>query len=320
MKLEKLLEKIDELNENYQYVNIEIFERIIIDGIVTNYEISNLGRVYNSKRKKFLKPSKSTSTGHVRVNIYISGKEHWRTVHSLVAEYFCEYRDEKHMDEIHHIDCNPRNNVWWNLIYLSHKEHHLIHCYLNTYNLPTGDNSVSTKVPDKVVRSIFIDMSNGMKNKDIASKYNLYESYISLLRTGSIRKNIYKDFNITAKKVNRISGMYDQDKLDEAAQLIAKGLNNKEISKITGIARDTISLICSGKQHRDLYDKYKLNNVKPISKRNSDESLDLMVQLILENKLSLREISNKTGVPYASVNDARLKIRKGVYKRALKFK
>ena len=44
-----------------------------------------------------------------------------------------------------------------------------------------------------------------------------------------------------------------------------------------------------------------------------------MTKLILSSNLSLSKISEKTNIPYASVNDARIKIMKGKYPRALKF-
>ena len=164
-------------------------------------------------------------------------------------------------------------------------------------------------------------MVNGLKNKEISEKYNISESYISSIRNKKKRTHISKNFNIKPTKVikNRIEGLYDEDKLETVAKLILKGYNNTEIQNLTGIKRDTVSLIRNGKQHKDIYEKYKLADSKKLVKRNSEEKLDEMTKLILFTDKSNKEISEITNIPYPSVSDARLKIKKGEYKRALKY-
>ena len=321
MNVKKLNKIMKNHYSNSKYIIIEYYEKIYIHEKKSNYSISNLGNVYNNKYKRNVIPSKSSS-GHLHVDLYVNGKSYRFLIHRLVAEYFCNDRGKKYKEEVHHIDRNRSNNAFWNLIWVSKKEHKEIHKEIGFYNPLKGDSHPFTKISNRCIEDIFIDMEKGLSNKDISKKYNLSQSYISSLRSGEKRKDVFEKYDIKPLKIldNRIYGMYDISVLEKVALLILDGKSNTEIQNITGIKRDTVSLIRHGKQHKDIYDKYNLKNVKKLSTRNSEESLDEMTKLILENKLSLKEISEKTGIPYASVNDARLKIRKGKYKRALKFK
>ena len=319
MKIEKLNELIEKQYAKKNKEHEEIFKKIFINGHESSYSVSNLGNVRNDKFKRPLKPMKCGS-GHLHVELYMCGKSKRFLIHKLVAEYFCDNRGEKYMDEVHHIDSDRENNAYWNLIWCSSKEHREIHKQIGYYNPVMGDNHPSTKIKDEVINNIFIDMSNGMSNKDIALKYNLNPCYISLLRSGKMRKNISNNYDITPmKKISRIKGLYDIDMIEKAAIMIADGKTNKEITECTGLKKDTLNRLRTGEQHRDMYEKYNLNLVQKKKIRMSDEKLDLMTKMIIEGNLSTKEISEKLKIPYETIYTARCKIKKGKYKRALKF-
>lgn len=78
-----------------------------------NYEVSDLGRVRNSLDGRILKPS-APSKKYLYVNLY-PRPSLWAAVHRLVAEAFIGPCPEG--CEVRHIDDDPVNNSWSNIVY-----------------------------------------------------------------------------------------------------------------------------------------------------------------------------------------------------------
>ena len=84
-----------------------------------NYEISNLGRVRNVKRKNVLKPS-TTKDGYSIVNLSINGVIKCFSVHRLIALAFIEKPNGK--DYVDHINGDTKDNSISNLRWVTNKE------------------------------------------------------------------------------------------------------------------------------------------------------------------------------------------------------
>lgn len=83
----------------------------------SDYKISSDGRVQSLKGKESieLKPWHS-SYGYPYVSMTDDfGVRHKKTVHSMVAELFCDNPDPKNYNVVRHIDDDPTNNNYWNL-------------------------------------------------------------------------------------------------------------------------------------------------------------------------------------------------------------
>ena len=94
--------------------NSEIFKPIT--GF-ENYLVSNLGRVYNIKLKRYLKPGFITKdTKYTRVVLSEAGKSYYMLLHRLVATEFCIKSDNSY-NVVHHIDNDPSNNKSDNLVW-----------------------------------------------------------------------------------------------------------------------------------------------------------------------------------------------------------
>lgn len=76
------------------------------------YQISNLGRVFNSKTTKFLSPSVKNNL-YVEVTLYLNRKSKIKKLHRLIAEAFIPNPDNK--PTVNHIDKNHQNNNILNL-------------------------------------------------------------------------------------------------------------------------------------------------------------------------------------------------------------
>lgn len=86
------------------------------------YQISNLGRVKNTKTNYILMLSDKNSLGYKRVTLYNPVRKRF-FVHRLVAYHFCDgYRDGL---VVNHIDGNKENNCAENLEWVTRSENDL---------------------------------------------------------------------------------------------------------------------------------------------------------------------------------------------------
>lgn len=104
----------------------EIWKVIEIDGIKTNYEISNYGRCRNTtklhwKTQGILSPKINKKTGYVQYCIVSNGKNFYKYAHRLVAQYFI-FNKRADQTDVNHIDGNKQNNHLDNLEWCTQSE------------------------------------------------------------------------------------------------------------------------------------------------------------------------------------------------------
>lgn len=88
-----------------------------------SYLISEDGRVFSKKRKRFLSLRKGTD-GYICVTITKGdGKSVYKAVHRLVAEAYIPNPENK--PQVGHIDCDVRNNHKNNLNWVTQLENNL---------------------------------------------------------------------------------------------------------------------------------------------------------------------------------------------------
>lgn len=88
------------------------------------YWITNNGKVFDSDTGIYLKPNIKNEYYYVNLKKGESKYEHVY-IHYLVAYYFCKGWINK--QEVHHIDINPLNNHYKNLIWVARNEHKELH-------------------------------------------------------------------------------------------------------------------------------------------------------------------------------------------------
>lgn len=93
------------------------------------YWITNNGKVFDCDTGTYLKPDIKNNYYYVNLKKSESKYKHFY-IHYGVAYYFCKGWLNK--DEVHHIDNNPLNNHYKNLIWVTKAEHGELHRLLRT--------------------------------------------------------------------------------------------------------------------------------------------------------------------------------------------
>jgi len=200
-----------------------------------NYEVSNLGRIRNMNTKHILKPSKNKK-GYFMVDIGNKESRKYKTVHSLVAEYFIGKKLNKSI-QINHKDGNKSNNSIMNLEYCSPREN-IIH------SINTG--LVSNKLNlDKVKRGVDL-FNSGVDKKQIAKELDISRTVLNNILSG---KTYTYSSGIKYERLSRVKIVEKFSKLNiDTVIEIRKELSNgklmaKEIALKYGVSPTTLSEI-----------------------------------------------------------------------------
>lgn len=158
-----------------------------------NYQISNTGKIRNSKRNKELSVCVGTN-GYSVVNLCNNGKSYTHNIHRLVAESFLNPPTEEQITwanstkkgkvQVNHIDGNKTNNNVENLEWCTGQENSK-HAYNTGLSQPkppethgsTNGQSKLTETDVLEIRKLY--SQNNYSQTDLAIKYNLNSSTIS---------------------------------------------------------------------------------------------------------------------------------------------
>lgn len=127
----------------------------------TNYEVSNLGNIRNSKTNRLLNPTPSPG-GYAQVSIRIksSNKFEKRYVHRLVAQYWIDNPENKR--EVNHLDCDKTNNNVNNLEWVTSSENQKYR-YKKEERIKTSNRKVGNFDADGNLISIFFSIADAAR-------------------------------------------------------------------------------------------------------------------------------------------------------------
>lgn len=153
------------------------FETFTLD----DYEITEDGKVYNKKWKRYVKPQPN-GAGYLRV--HIAGKMYF--VHRLVAEKYVP--NPKNKPQVNHKDGNHLNNRADNLEWVTNRENS-IHALENGLMMIEERHPMAKLTREDVV---YIKSHPEMARNNLAEMFNISPHTITDIRNGKTWKTVEK--------------------------------------------------------------------------------------------------------------------------------
>lgn len=161
-----------------------------IPGYEGLYQVSDTGKIKSViRRGSFVAGRKKRLSRHVTGYQYVSltardGSEKKHYIQRLVMMSFEPIDSAEHLD-VNHVDGNKLNNSIGNLEWLSHRDN-IIHArtVLKAWPDMRGERSANAKLTDDDVRTIRALHLSGLKQKDIAARYNVSQPTIGYIVHG----------------------------------------------------------------------------------------------------------------------------------------
>ena len=154
-------------------------KQIVVDGIKTQYYITENGECYNSKRENFLKGQISNS-GYLNYNLtFPDGQKRRLYAHRLVAQAYIFNDDPKNKKQVNHKDGNKLNNSIDNLEWVTAEENsnHAIQTGLKStktvYCFDKDLNLVKSYLNAEVAANLMIKKLKKLKNYTTQEKQKL---------------------------------------------------------------------------------------------------------------------------------------------------
>lgn len=177
----------ESVRKNYTDREIKLFENEEIRPVVgyeEYYGVTSFGRVFNILTKRELKQYPN-NCGYYRVCLCLKYDSKFLLVHQLVLQAFED--NVNNYKEINHIDGNKWNNKLENLEY-STRSSNMLHAFDTGIIISKkGSQRYNHKLNESDV--LYIKQSNE-KIKDLATKYNVSNTLICLIRKGHNWKHV----------------------------------------------------------------------------------------------------------------------------------
>lgn len=208
----------------------ELFQRLVYKGEETIYMVSNFGRVWSLKHKKFLAEHYGRD-GRRKVHLYVNGKGRTIELARVIALTFLGPGEGLEAD---HIDNDPTNDVLDNIQWLTpfenkskaHKSGSI------KYAEPKrGEEAACHVYTEEMIRKACKMMEDGSNTKEISTKTGLPLPVIYNITGRDDWTHISKEYKIENMKkapIERVS----KDIGEFIHRKIKEGLTNKDIEKL----------------------------------------------------------------------------------------
>ena len=274
----------------------EIWKPIIYDNKKTNYEISNYGRLRNSKTETILKQHEQNN-GYYGFTISIDGKLHSYKTARIVAETFIYNDDPINKTQVNHIDGCKFNNSIYNLEWCTPAENQKHSVNNGLRSLIRTDN-----YEYDTILSVCYLLQKDYAVSDIEDKTGVKKKSIYDILYGKSYLPVSSNFDFSHRTKTK-SGpklKYDDSIIHDICKYWVNGRSCKDISSSLNIPENTIYGIISGhkKQYSHITSQYNLKldvHEKFIRRKYTNEQIHLVCKL-LEDKTPIYTISHITGV------------------------
>lgn len=156
-----------------------------------DYYVTDDGRVWSGKSKKFLSQSEDKN-GYMKVGLCSTDlppkKVHRYSVHRLIMENFCPVEGMENL-QVNHIDGNKKNNCLSNLEWTTCEEN-IHHAMANGLRAKT--NGASKLTPEQVLE-IYHRSWDGESNVSLSKEFGVHPDTIGQIRNKKTWKEILCD-------------------------------------------------------------------------------------------------------------------------------
>lgn len=281
---------------------------IIIDGHVTNYEVSNSGLVRNKENGSLCRQW-TNKHGYQYTNISVGDTIYLKRVHRLVAIAFIPNPENK--PTVNHKDGKKNNNESSNLEWATYKEQ-IDHAYEMKLMNNTGINSaVAIYSEDQIHKVCEMLEEIGHSATYISKITGVSTSIIADISSNRRWVSISSQYDIPDNRIKRGETNHNNQFTENQIHQVCKLLQNpntkiKNISKETGVSETTIHDISLGRSWKHISSGYKFPKKRSPS-RDTKPSLKTLkvIQLfragmdkedIVKNIMTEFDMSDRTKV------------------------
>ena len=279
---------------------LDMWEPIIIDGKYTNYQVNDIGQVYNTVTKNTLTRS-FNKKGYPIVGISINGKTRSKTVHRLVAKAFIPNPENKLT--VNHKDGNKSNNNVSNLEWMTHKEN-IKHGWDNgLYNIRLGSEANASKYTESQVEQICLLLEeNKLSNIEISQITDTTPEIVSKIKIKDCWVHISDEYDIPTptsdpRGIDHPSSKYTEDQIHRVCKMLEMNNTTRtNISKATGVAKDMITHIAKGRYWKHISFQYKLPTVESSVPSHKDQLVINWIHEGLDNETIATNLLSEFGM------------------------
>lgn len=262
----------------------EEYRQLIIDGIETNYLVSESGKIFNFATNYYIHPTLDGSGRYV-TGISVNGKVYRFYVHRLVYLVFCGPLIPGMT--IDHLDENRTNNHWKNLEQVTATEN------LDRYNANHSKERYQKIYPDNVIEAVCKELAAGRFYKDIAAAMRISVRVMHDIVCGRTYRHIsgkYLPFPDSA----RYHSAKRQVPETYLESLILQNYSDTDIAQLIGL---DLSI-----EKNQLFLKNERKRVAHIFRNYHSPELLAKVENLITSGKSNKEIYAMTGLPYNKPN------------------
>ena len=287
----------------------EVWKPLMIDGEVTKYAVSSYGNVKNTKTNKPVGLHEQNA-GYYGFTISHNGKPHSFKIARVVAEMFLENDDPEHKTQIDHLNSKRANSIY-DLEWVTPQENSrrkVIRESGKGKNLNPGK-----KFTNKDVKKICKLLEKDFTISEIQEKTDASKDSIKAILYGKRHTDISKDYDFS-KRTNKIKSgkkaKYSEGTIRKICKMYIDGKKITEISKKLDIPENTVHGVISGKYvaYKDITKEYDLTREKPKPSRYTSEEKVKDICKLLEEGLTMTEISEKLQVSLHVITNIKKRI------------